>query len=43
MGFMTSFFLIAGKGVEYDPLLESKPMGLFERYFMRALAVDCAL
>ena len=27
-----------GKGLEYDPLLESK-MGLFERYFRRALAV----
>ena len=26
-----------GKGLEYDPLLESK-MGLFERYFRRALA-----
>ena len=25
-----------GKGLEYDPLLESK-MGLFERYFRRAL------
>jgi hypothetical protein len=28
-----------GKGLEYDPLLESK-MGLFERYFRRALAED---
>jgi len=28
-----------GKGLEYDPLLESK-MGLFERYFRRALAGD---
>ena len=26
-----------GKGLEYDPLLESK-MGLFERHFRRALA-----
>ena len=28
-----------GKGMEYDPLLESK-MGLFERYFRRVLAED---
>ena len=27
-----------GKGLEYDPLLESNQMGLFERYFRRALA-----
>jgi len=26
-----------GEGIHYDPLLESKPMGLFERYFRRAL------
>jgi len=30
-----------GKGLEYDPLLESKPMGLFERAFRRALEEDC--
>ena len=30
-----------GDGIHYDPLLESKPMGLFERYFRRALAEDC--
>ena len=29
-----------GKGLEYDPLLESNQMGLFERYFRRALAED---
>jgi len=28
-----------GKGLEYDPLLESK-MGLFERHFRKALAED---
>ena len=27
-----------GKGLEYDPLLESNQMGMFERYFRRALA-----
>jgi hypothetical protein len=29
-----------GKGLEYEPLLESNQMGLFERYFRRALAED---
>jgi len=29
-----------GEGLHYDPLLESKPMGLFERAFMRVLGED---
>jgi len=29
-----------GEGLHYDPLLESKPMGLFERAFMRVLGGD---
>ena len=30
-----------GEGLHYDPLLESKPMGLFERTFRRVLELSC--
>ncbi len=29
-----------GEGLHYDPLLESNQMGMFERYFRRALEED---
>jgi hypothetical protein len=32
-----------GKGLEYDPLLESNQMGMFERCFRRALAESLQL